>query len=279
MIPPIDYRRHVVLFGTTGSGKTTTLRTMVAESEVPCVLFDLKGEMDSWKAIHHDGFQIALYDLDLARLLRPTAAGAETLSLIARDRGVVATIPRLLEEIHWSIAPGGTKAALTRSARRWERCHWIAEPSIDLGDVFAQGIHVVRTDEYVAQADWLLATLRRADEANRLRGIICFEEAHLLAELDLPTAAKMLRSKGFGLIFVTQSPRDLPPGVLDQCNTRIWHRILKGRYAEPIVPAAAYGLGVGQCIIDDQQFTITPADLPPAQPWPMRCAFQRTGSA
>lgn len=275
MIPPIDYRRHVVLFGTTGSGKTTTLRTLIASAGVSAVLFDLKGEMDDWPAIHHDGLQVALYDLDWVKLLRPTAAGEDTLRLIARDRGIVATIPRLIEEIAESGCPHGTRAALTRAARRWEHCRWIAEPTIDLGDVFAGGVHVVRTDDYVSQADWLLSTLRRATESPGLRGIICFEEAHLLADLDLPTAAKMLRSKGFGIVFVTQSPRDLPAGVLDQCNTRIFHRLLPGRYAERIAPPGVDRLGVGECIIDERKYRITPADLPPVQPWPRRGVFQR----
>ena len=60
--------------------------------------------------------------------------------------------------------------------------------------------------------------------------IFFFDEAHLLFT-DAPKAllekieqvVKLIRSKGVGVYFCTQNPRDIPDGVLAQLNNKIEH--------------------------------------------------------
>lgn len=67
-------------------------------------------------------------------------------------------------------------------------------------------------------------------EAPRLA--LFFDEAHLLFK-DLPkhlgekieTVVRLIRSKGVGVFFVTQSPSDVPQGVLGQLGTKIQHAL------------------------------------------------------
>jgi len=81
---------------------------------------------------------------------------------------------------------------------------------------------------------WLLTELfRRLPEAGDLakpKLVFFFDEAHLLFR-DAPTAllqqierlVRLVRSKGVGVYFVTQSPADVPDVVLEQLGTRVLH--------------------------------------------------------
>jgi DNA helicase HerA-like ATPase len=270
----IPWLTHTAIFGTTGSGKSTTLRSLL---DVPYVLFDMKGEASGWPAIQwREGLRIAAYDLDLAKYLDASPAGENVLADVLARRGVIATLEDLEREVKAVYAPTGTKEALLRSIRAKRSATWVAEPTV--GDLFP-GSHVVAAgDGYAAQVDWLLRREIDGDESP-LRGVIVFEEAHLLRELDLATAAKMLRSKGVGLVFVTQHPRDLDPSVLAVCNTRIYHRILPGTPGERAylreLPRGVESLGVGECLINDEVVRIKAREAPASLPWVQRQTYKR----
>ncbi|SED31763.1 hypothetical protein SAMN05216532_4178 [Streptomyces sp. 2231.1] len=83
---------------------------------------------------------------------------------------------------------------------------------------------------------WLLADLfhdlPEIGDADRPRLVFFFDEAHLLfddasrAFLDSITqTVRLIRSKGVGVFFVTQTPKDVPADVLGQLGNRVQHAL------------------------------------------------------
>ncbi|MGW6925039.1 helicase HerA-like domain-containing protein [Streptomyces sp. NPDC054950] len=83
---------------------------------------------------------------------------------------------------------------------------------------------------------WLLADLfhdlPEIGDADRPRLVFFFDEAHLLfndaskAFLDSITqTVRLIRSKGVGVFFVTQTPKDVPGDVLAQLGNRVQHAL------------------------------------------------------
>ena len=83
---------------------------------------------------------------------------------------------------------------------------------------------------------WLLAALyQRLPEVGDLpqpKLVFFFDEAHLLFDdanesfLDqIELVARLIRSKGVGVFFVTHSPRDVPSNVLSQLGNRVQHAL------------------------------------------------------
>lgn len=83
---------------------------------------------------------------------------------------------------------------------------------------------------------WLLAelfeTLPEVGDAEKPALVFFFDEAHLLfrdaskAFLDsVAQTVRLIRSKGVGIVFVTQSPADVPDEVLAQLGSRVQHAL------------------------------------------------------
>ncbi len=83
---------------------------------------------------------------------------------------------------------------------------------------------------------WLLSelfeTLPEVGDTEKPRMVFFFDEAHLLfddasKELTdkIEQVVKLIRSKGVGIYFVTQNPRDIPDGVLSQLGNKIEHAL------------------------------------------------------
>jgi DNA helicase HerA-like ATPase len=83
---------------------------------------------------------------------------------------------------------------------------------------------------------WLLADLfhelPEVGDPDKPNLVFFFDEAHLLfadASKDFLTAitqtVRLIRSKGVGVFFVTQSPTDVPDGVLAQLGSRVQHQL------------------------------------------------------
>jgi hypothetical protein len=123
------------------------------------------------------------------------------------------------------------------------------EPALDLDDLFItdrQGfgrINVIAADTlmhsprlYATFLLWLLSelfeTLPEVGDPDRPRLVFFFDEAHLLFD-DAPRAlvdkveqvARLIRSKGVGVYFVTQNPADVPEDVLGQLGNRVQHAL------------------------------------------------------
>ena len=83
---------------------------------------------------------------------------------------------------------------------------------------------------------WLLADLfhdlPEVGDVDKPKLVFFFDEAHLLfddaskAFLDaIAQTVRLIRSKGVGVFFVTQSPTDVPDDVLAQLGSRIQHQL------------------------------------------------------
>jgi DNA helicase HerA-like ATPase len=83
---------------------------------------------------------------------------------------------------------------------------------------------------------WLLSelfeTLPEVGDPDKPKLVFFFDEAHLLFD-DAPKAlidkveqvARLIRSKGVGVYFVTQSPTDIPEDILGQLGNRVQHAL------------------------------------------------------
>jgi DNA helicase HerA-like ATPase len=83
---------------------------------------------------------------------------------------------------------------------------------------------------------WLLASLYRelpeAGDLAKPKLVFFFDEAHLLFEEaskpflnQVEQVVKLIRSKGVGVFFVTQTPKDVPADVLSQLGNRVQHAL------------------------------------------------------
>ena len=83
---------------------------------------------------------------------------------------------------------------------------------------------------------WMLArlyhTLPEVGDLDKPRLVFFFDEAHLLFEgassafkEQVEQVARLIRSKGVGVVFVTQSPKDVPADILAQLGNRIQHAL------------------------------------------------------
>ncbi len=84
-------------------------------------------------------------------------------------------------------------------------------------------LHLLRT---------LFATLPEVGDVEKPRLVFFFDEAHLLfvdASKDflaqVTQTVRLIRSKGVGIVFVTQTPKDVPSDVLAQLGSRIQHQL------------------------------------------------------
>lgn len=151
---------------------------------------------------------------------------------------------------------GGLSAAtagvILRSLTAFEAqgmADFFGEPEFDTADLLRtapDGRGVVSVLELPAVQDrprlfstflmWLLADLfhdlPEIGDADKPRLVFFFDEAHLLfddaskAFLEAVTqTVRLIRSKGVGVFFVTQSPKDVPSDVLGQLGNRVQHAL------------------------------------------------------
>lgn len=83
---------------------------------------------------------------------------------------------------------------------------------------------------------WMLSelfeTLPEAGDREKPKMVFFFDEAHLLFDsaskallMKIEQVVKLIRSKGVGIYFITQNPRDIPDGVLGQLGNKIQHAL------------------------------------------------------
>ncbi|WP_126977304.1 helicase HerA-like domain-containing protein [Frigidibacter oleivorans] len=126
---------------------------------------------------------------------------------------------------------------------------FFGEPALDLADMMAPApggagrVNILAADRlmgaprlYATFLLWLLSelfeTLPEVGDPDRPRFVFFFDEAHLLFD-DAPKAlvdkveqvARLIRSKGVGVYFVTQNPADVPDDVLGQLGNRVQHAL------------------------------------------------------
>ena len=126
---------------------------------------------------------------------------------------------------------------------------FFGEPQLDINDLLRlapDGRGLISCLELPAVQDkpklfstalmWLLAelfeTLPEIGDVEKPKLVFFFDEAHLLfdgaskAFLDSVTqTVRLIRSKGVGVFFVTQTPKDVPADVLGQLGNRVQHAL------------------------------------------------------
>ncbi len=275
------------VYGLSGHPLRTTLTEMG-----PVLLGSLLELTDSQQAALYAAFKVAdregllLLDLkDLKALL-----------------GHLKAQPEVLGEDAALLTQASSQALLRRLAGLEQQGAeaLFGEPALALEDILQPAhdgrgrIHLLDASRLVHQAPkiyatfllWLLAELfeqlpERGD-ADRPLLALFFDEAHLLFN-DTPKAlqdrlvqvVRLIRSKGVGVYFVTQSPADLPDDVLAQLGLRIQHglraytvkeqkalrAVAEGFRANPAFSAldSLVDLGIGEALVGGLEDNGTPA--------------------
>ena len=236
----LDYRGFPVAFWDVFGERGHPLRTTPAEMG-PLLLARLLGLTPVQEGVLHIAFRVAdeqglaLLDLaDLRQMLIWVGEHARELSL---RHGNVS-----------SASVGAIQRALMVLESEGA-AQLFGEPALELGDLIrrdpdGRGVINILTAERLMNAPrlyasfllWLLSELfeqlPELGDADRPRIAFFFDEAHLLFD-DAPEAlvdkieqvARLIRSRGVSLWFVTQNPADLPEAVLGQLGNRIQHAL------------------------------------------------------
>ena len=127
--------------------------------------------------------------------------------------------------------------------------NFFGEPAIDLADMMkttpgGEGrINLLAADKlmqsprlYATFLMWILSelfeNLPEVGDPDKPKFVFFFDEAHLLFE-DAPKSlvqkieqvARLIRSKGVGVYFITQNPADVPDDILGQLGNRVQHAL------------------------------------------------------
>ena len=267
------------------------LRTTLSEMG-PLLLGNLLELTDSQQSALYAAFKVA----DREGLLLLDIKDLKALLNHLRDN------PQLLGEDSALMTTGSSQALQRRLAVLEQQGAeaLFGEPALQLEDILQPDsdgrgrIHLLDASRLVHEAPrvyatfllWLLAELfeqlpERGDAEKPLLALF-FDEAHLLFA-DTPKAlqerleqvVRLIRSKGVGVYFVTQSPGDLPDEVLAQLGLRIQHglRALTAKeqkslraVAEGFRPNPDFDalsvlteLGIGEALVGTLQDKGTPA--------------------
>ncbi len=126
---------------------------------------------------------------------------------------------------------------------------FFGEPALELSDIMRTDtdgrgrINILAADKlmgaprlYATSLLWLLSELfeelPEVGDPDKPKLVFFFDEAHLLFD-DAPKAlvdkveqvARLIRSKGVGVYFVTQNPADVPEDILGQLGNRVQHAL------------------------------------------------------
>ncbi len=123
---------------------------------------------------------------------------------------------------------------------------FFGEPALNINDWFAQDngrgmINILASESLVKNGRlystfllWMLSELfemlPEVGDMEKPKMVFFFDEAHLLFDGSskalmekIEQVVKLIRSKGVGIYFCTQNPRDIPDGVLSQLGNKIQH--------------------------------------------------------
>lgn len=232
----------VELFSLGGTGIGTPIRTTVTEFG-PVLLARVLGLNDTQtsalRLVFHwaDAQGLALLDLkDLRAVvdyLTSTDAGRAELRGIGGVSAATAGV--ILRELAALAAEGGDR--------------FFGEPALDVADLMRTGaegrglISNLELEDIQSQGTlfstflmWLLGelfeSLPEVGDPDKPTMVFFFDEAHLLfngaskAFLEAVTrTVRLIRSKGVGIVFITQSPTDVPDAVLAQLGSRVQHAL------------------------------------------------------
>ena len=235
-----DYVANPVMYWDIHGEKGHPVRTTVSELG-PMLLARLLGLNEVQEGVLNIVFQVAdengwlLLDLkDLRALLTHVAAEADSLRTRygnVSEASVGAILRRLLalERQGAEVLFGEPALVLEDMMQTDERGHGYV-------NVLAADKLIHTPALYSTFLLWLLSelfeTLPEVGDPDRPKLVFFFDEAHLLFN-DAPKVlvdkieqvVRLIRSKGVGVYFVTQSPLDVPESVLGQLGNRVQHAL------------------------------------------------------
>ncbi|HEY0213252.1 MAG TPA: helicase HerA-like domain-containing protein [Paenirhodobacter sp.] len=236
----LTYQGYPVTFWDVFGEQGHPVRTTISEMG-PLLLSRLMGLTDAQEGVLNIAFHLAdseglaLLDMaDLRAMLTYVGESAGELSL--RYGNITAqTVGAIQRQLLVLENQGATQ--------------FFGEPALALADLLAPTadgrgrINLLAADKlmnsprlYATFLLWLLSELfeelPEQGDADRPKLVFFFDEAHLLFD-DAPKAlvdkveqvARLIRSKGVGIYFISQNPADVPDGVLGQLGNRVQHAL------------------------------------------------------
>src|SRR5918995_1133617 len=256
-LPLATSNRHGLIAGATGTGKTRTLQLLAEQlsaAGIPVVAADMKGDLSGVSRPGDPGGPAEKRAAELGQEWEPQGFPTEFLALGGIGPGVPvrATVsdfgPLLLAKI---LEANETQEGSLSLVFRYADEKGL--PILDLADLRAllsfldsDGRGIISCLELPAVQDkpklfstvlmWLLAELfeqlPEVGDVPTPKLVFFFDEAHLLfadatdAFLDaVVQTVRLIRSKGVGVFFITQTPKDIPADVLAQLGNRIQHAL------------------------------------------------------
>ncbi len=235
-----DYEAMPTVFWDLYGKKGHPVRTTISEMG-PTLLARLMGLNETQEGILTIAFELAddegMLLLDMKDLRALLNFISDNKSEISREYGNVTS---------------QSVAAIQRQLLKLERAgadEFFAEPALDLEDLMRVDenghglVNILAADELINSPDlystfllWLLSELfeelPEVGNPDKPKMVFFFDEAHLLfdgapkALVDkIEQVARLIRSKGVGIYFVTQNPADIPDSVLGQLGNRIQHAL------------------------------------------------------
>ncbi len=283
VIEPRMANRHGLVTGATGTGKTTTLKTLAesfSEAGVPVFFSDVKGDLKGmaknfpvtfWDIYGNGGIPARttiseMGPILLSKLMDLNDTQSDVLSVvfkIADDQGLLLIDTKDLKSMIQYVAENNkefasaygnvtqqTATTIIRNIVAMETKgaeNFFAEPALNIADFFVTGaegkgmVNILDASQLIHDSTlystfllWMLSelfeTLPEIGDPDKPRMVFFFDEAHLLFK-DINKALmekieqviKLIRSKGVGVYFITQSPKDIPDSILAQLGNKIQH--------------------------------------------------------
>ncbi len=235
-----EYKKYPVNFFDIFGQKGIPLRTTISEMG-PILLSRIMGLNDLQSDILTIAFKIAD---DNGWFLFDTKDLKALLNEISDNNKVYAEEYGKMSPVSISAIIRGVVALETQGGDKF-----FGEPALNLMDWFTTDpngkgmINILDSQSlinngvlYSSFLLWMLSelfeTLPEVGDMEKPKMVFFFDEAHLLfkdtskALLDkIEQVVKLIRSKGVGVYFVTQNPRDIPDGVLAQLGNKIQHAL------------------------------------------------------
>ncbi len=236
-----QFRPNPVVFWDILAGNGHPVRTTISEMG-PLLLSHLLELNDTQSGIIYSGFKIAddqgllLLDLkDLRSMLNWMADNARELraeygNISSASIGAIQRRLLVLEEQGGENFFGEPAIQLDDFCRTDFSGHGVISV-LDATDLTSRSPRL-----YAAFLLWLLSnlfeTLPEVGDAERPKLVLFFDEAHLLFDRTprvlvdkIEQVVRLIRSKGVGVYFISQSPLDIPEGVLGQLGLKIQHAL------------------------------------------------------